>query len=324
MKVGINGFGRIGKNIYRILVKNNIQVAAINDPFVDAEYAEYLLRFDTVYGKRNDVSRDGDYIIIDGQKTIFISERNPADIPWDELGVDYVVEASGIFKTREACEAHRCKHVILTCPSEDIPMYVYGVNHEKIAGDKVVSAASCTTNCLAPIAKILDEEYGIVEGLMTTVHSVTASQKTTDAKGSKWRSARSCMNIIPATTGAAVATTKVLPRLEGRISGMAFRVPVVNGSVVDFTVKLGRETSLEKIRRAVESKKDSMRSVIRCSESQLVSSDIIGEEYSCVLDLGMSMELNPTFYKLVCWYDNEYGYSCRVVDLLLYMYNKQK
>lgn len=318
MKVGINGFGRIGKTIYKILIQEGIDVPLVNDPFIDIKYMEYLLRYDSVAG-RFDCRLEDDAIVANSMKTRLSREMDQGMIPWGEHGVDYVIEASGVFTTRGECEKHRCKRVLLTAPSDDIPMFVYGVNHEKIAAEKVISAASCTTNCLAPLAKLMNDEYGIEEGVMTTVHAVTATQKITDAKGGKWRSARSAMNIIPASTGAARAVGKVLPELEGRLGGMAFRVPVLNVSVVDLVVRLNRGTSLDEIRKLVE--RSGNPGVIGCTEESLVSSDFNGDSRSSILDVGASMQMSPNFFKLVSWYDNEYGYSCRVVDLIKHIHS---
>ncbi|KAI5169220.1 glyceraldehyde 3-phosphate dehydrogenase (phosphorylating) [Pancytospora epiphaga] len=316
MKVGINGFGRIGKSIYKILVENNIEVPLVNDPFINIKYMEYLLKYDTVNGKFK-CHCENSSIIVNGIKTHLSNETLQEKIMWMEYGVDYVVEATGVFLTKEECEKHRCKRVVLTAPSKDIPMYVYGVNHVFIGEEKVISAASCTTNCLAPLVKLLHESYGIEEGLMTTVHAVTATQKITDGNGSKWRSSRSAMNIIPATTGAATAVCAVLPELEGKLNGMSFRVPVLNGSVVDLVVRLQSCATLADIRSMIEA--SGMKDVIGCTTDQVVSSDIIGDSRSSVVDINASMQLNPKFFKIVSWYDNEHGYSSRVVDLLKYI-----
>lgn len=316
MKVGINGFGRIGKAIYRILTAQGIAVPLINDPFVQPDYAAYLLRYDSVSG-REECAYEGSHLLYKHQRTLISQEKAPESIPWEEHGVDYVVEATGVFTDHAACARHRCKRVILTAPAKDIPMFVYGVNHTDLKDQTVFSAASCTTNCLAPLAKILDDSFGIEEALMTTVHAVTASQRTADAKGAKWRSARSAANIIPATTGAAVAAVKVLPALEGRLDGMSFRVPVLDGSVVDLTVRLRADTTLEEIVAAVR-RSDSR--VIGCTEDEWVSADVLGDPRSSIVDVKASMALGPRFYKLISWYDNEFGYSCRVVDLLRYVH----
>lgn len=320
MKVGINGFGRIGKNVYKILVQNGISVPLINDPAVTVEYMEYLVKYDTVNGKF-DITRDGEFIVANGIRTSISREYSQEKIPWAAYGVDYVVEASGVYTTLEDCSKHDCKRVLLTAPSTDIPMYVYGVNHTDLKADKVISAASCTTNCLAPLAKLINDAYGIEEGMMTTVHSITATQKVTDAKGKKWRSARSANNIIPASTGAAGAVGKVLPELAGKLNGMAFRVPVLNVSVVDLVVKLNKPSSLEEIKALV--KENDMGGVLGWTEDEVVSSDLNMDNRSSIVDFGSCMQLNSTFFKLVSWYDNEYGYSCRVVDLLKYIHNNK-
>lgn len=320
MKVGINGFGRIGKNIYRILIANGIEVPLVNDPFIDLEYMAYLLKYDTVTG-REECKVEGEYLVYKGRKTKLSREKSPELIKWGESQVDYVVEATGVFKAKEDCSKHACKRVILTAPSRDIEMYVYGVNHEKISGEKVISSASCTTNCLAPLAKIINDAFGIEEGVMSTVHAVTATQRTTDSKGSNWRSSRSAMNIIPASTGAATAVGKVLPELKGKLMGMAFRVPVINGSVVDLTVKLSKPTSLQGIKEEIE--RAGNKEVIACIEEEVVSADIIGDSRSSLFDLKASIQVSPTFFKLVSWYDNEYAYSCRVVDILKYLSERE-
>ncbi|KAI4292481.1 glyceraldehyde 3-phosphate dehydrogenase (phosphorylating) [Pancytospora philotis] len=318
MKVGINGFGRIGKNVYKILVQNNIEVPLVNDPAMDLSYMEYLLKYDSVNG-RFACALENDAVVCNGIRTRLSRKYDQADIDWAGHGVDYVVEASGVFTTAEECAKHNCKRVILTAPSKDMPMYVYGVNHTSIGSEKVISAASCTTNCLAPLAKLINDAYGIEEAMMSTVHSVTASQRVTDAKGAKWRSARSADNIIPASTGAADAVVKVLPELAGKLGAMAFRVPVLNVSVVDFVVKLKKATSLDAIKALI--KEHSMDGVLGWTEDAVVSADLINDRRSSIVDMSASMELNSTFFKLISWYDNEYGYSCRVCDLLKYIDN---
>ncbi|ELA41977.1 glyceraldehyde-3-phosphate dehydrogenase, type I [Vittaforma corneae ATCC 50505] len=234
MIVGINGFGRIGKQVYRILVKNGVNVALVNDPFVDIKYFYYLAKFDSVYGTLEDIQQRQKSVIAHGIETFLSNESEPENINWPKYNVNYVIECSGKFTTHLKCSKHNCERVILSCPSSDIPTFVFGVNHELISNERVISAASCTTNCLAPIVKVLNDRFGIVEGLVTTVHSLTGSQKTVDSKGSKWRSSRGCMNIIPATTGATMATEMVIPEIKGRITGSAYRVPVSDVSVVDF------------------------------------------------------------------------------------------
>lgn len=325
MIVGINGFGRIGKQVYRILVKNGVSVALVNDPFVDIKYFYYLAKFDSVYGTLEDIQQRQKSIIAHGIETFLSNECEPENINWQKYNVNYVIECSGKFTTLKKCGKHNCERVILSCPSADIPTFVLGVNHQLVRGERVVSAASCTTNCLAPIVKLLNDNFEIVEGFVTTVHSLTGSQKTVDSKGHKWRSNRGCMNIIPATTGAAIATEKVIPEIKGKITGSAYRVPVSDVSVVDFVVKLRKPTSLQEIRRLIENTSDNvMRNVLGLTDEEVVSSDFIGDSRSSIVDFGASMELSPTFFKIVSWYDNEYGYSCRLVDLLFYLAEKDR
>lgn len=313
MKVGINGFGRIGKCIYKILIKKGIEVPLVNDPFITEEYLEYLIRYDTV-GGRIECTREGSTVTVNGIKTELSKVMAQEEIPWEDHGVDYVVEATGLFTAMEECKKHRCKRIILTAASKDIPMFVYGVNHETLKDERVISGASCTTNCLAPLVKILHETFGIEEAFMSTVHAVTASQKVTDAKGSNWREARSANNIIPMTTGATTAITKIFPELDGKITGMCFRVPVQDVSVVDLTVRLKKKTSLADITKEI--KKSKTPDVIGWTEDLVVSSDMINDSRSSIVDIKACIELNSRFFKLISWYDNEYGYSCRVVDLL--------
>lgn len=323
MIVGINGFGRIGKQAYRILVKNGIKVALVNDPNIDVKYFYYLVKFDSVYGTLEEVELKSKSIVAHGIETFLTGESDPRDIKWSRYDVDYVLECSGKFSTLKKCERHKAERVILSAPSEDIPMFVYGVNHTEIGDEKVISCASCTTNCLAPLAKLLNDNFGIVEGFLSTVHSMTASQKAVDSKGSKWRSSRGCMNIIPATTGAATAVGRVIPDLKGKIDGMAFRVPLADVSITDLVVKLKSSTSLEEIRRLIERPKDPyMVNILGVTDEEVVSSDMIGDSRSSILDYNSCMQLGPTFFKLVSWYDNEYGYSCRMVDLLFYVAEK--
>ncbi|KAM0680420.1 hypothetical protein GINT2_001480 [Glugoides intestinalis] len=320
MIVGINGFGRIGKQVYRILVKNGIRVALVNDPFIDLNYFHYLAKYDSIYGTLNDVQKGAKSILAYGCETFLSNESEPKDIKWSKYGVVYVIECSGKFKSLKKCEKHKCDRVILTCPSKDIPTFVVGVNHELIRNEKVISAASCTTNCLAPLAKLLNDNFEIVEGFVSTIHSITATQKTVDSKGPEWRSNRGCMNIIPAATGAAIATEKVIPEIKGKIGAMAYRVPVSNVSVIDFAVKLKKATNLEEIRKLIEIPTNAaLGNVLGVTDENLVSSDLIGDTRSSILDYNASMQLSPTFFKFVSWYDNEYGYSCRVVDMLFYL-----
>jgi len=325
MIVGINGFGRIGKQVYRILVKNGVNVALVNDPFIDIKYFFYLAKFDSVYGTMDGIQQRQKSIIAHGVETFLSTETEPEHIPWAKHGVSYVIECTGKFTTLAQCRKHRCKRVILSCPSQDIPTFVIGVNHQDIRDEQVISAASCTTNCFAPIAKLLNDNFEIVEGYLTTVHAVTGSQKTVDGKGSKWRSNRACTNIIPASSGASIATEKVIPEIRGKISAGAFRVPVADVSVIDFSVKLKKSTSLREIRDLIENSEDSvLKNVLGVTDEEVVSSDFIGDPRSSILDMNTSMELSPTFLKIVSWYDNEYGYSCRLVDLIFYLAENDK
>lgn len=325
MIVGINGFGRIGKQVYRILVKNGVKVALVNDPFIDIKYFYYLAKYDSIYGTLEDIKEKSNSIVAHGIETFLSTEMEPENINWEKYNVNYVIECSGKFTTLNQCNLHDCSRVILSCPSKDIPTFVFGVNHNLIKNEKVISAASCTTNCLAPLAKLINDNFGIVEGFVTTVHSLTGSQKTVDAKGNKWRSNRGSMNIIPATTGAASATEKVIPEIAGKITASAYRVPVSDVSVVDFTVKVKKPTSLEEIKKLIENPKDEVsRAVLGTTNEEVVSSDFIGDSRSSIFDFKASMSLSPTFFKLVSWYDNEYGYSCRLVDLLFFLADKDK
>lgn len=324
MIVGINGFGRIGKQIYRILIKNGIRVALVNDPAIDIETFYYQAKYDSIYGTLDDIEMQTNSIVSQGITTVLSSERNPADIKWKEYRVDYVVECSGVFKTLEKCKEHDSPCIILSCPSVDIPMFVYGVNHEDITDERIISAASCTTNCLAPLAKLMDDRFGIVEGFVSTIHSMTSSQNTVDGKGKNLRSSRGCMNIIPTTTGAAFATEKILPGIKGKISAMAYRVPLSNVSLVDFVVKVKTPTSLDEIRKIIEDCNiKNPDCVLGVTDEELVSCDLVGDSRSSILDLKASAELSPTFFKLVSWYDNEYGYCCRVVDIICYLEDRR-
>lgn len=325
MIVGINGFGRIGKQVYRILAKNGVRVALVNDPFVDIDYFYYLVKYDTVFGTLEDIKKKQRSIVAHGTETFLSNASDPRDIQWAEHNVDYVVECSGLFKTLKKCERHNAKRVILSCPSENIPMYVMGVNHEQIGNERVVSAASCTTNCLAPILKLLNDNFGIVEGFATTIHSLTGSQKAVDSKGPKMRGNRSCLNIIPYTTGAAFAVEKLMPELKGRIGANSYRVPVPDVSIVDFAVKLNKQTNLTEIRRLIENPTNPvLGNVLGITDDEVVSSDMIGDARSSIVDYNACQQLSPTFFKIVSWYDNEYGYSCRLVDMLFYISEQDK
>ncbi len=331
VKVGINGYGRIGSLLLRASITNNtnIDVVAINDPFLDINYAAYMTKYDSVHGAFNaDISVDGNYLVVNGKRIRFFAEMNPENIDWKGAGAEYIAEATGKFTKLEDASRHfagGAKKVIITAPGKGTPMFVYGVNHKEYKKNMdVVSNASCTTNCLAPLAKVLHENFGIAEGLMSTIHATTASQLTVDGSSKKdWRGGRSAMvNIIPSSTGAAKAVGEVIPSLKGKLTGMSFRVPTVDASVVDLTCKLERPTTYEEICKVFKkaSQKD-YKNIIAYTEDAIVSQDIIGEVNTCVFDASAGIMLNPTFVKLVAWYDNEWGYSCKVLDLIEHMYN---
>lgn len=322
--IGINGFGRIGRLVLRVaLARDDITVAAINDPFIAPDYAAYMFKYDSTHGQyAGEVKAEGSYVVIDGQKIKVFQERDPANIGWGAAGVDLVVESTGVFTTLDGAQKHidaGAKKVVITAPSKDAPMFVVGVNEDKYAGQSIVSNASCTTNCLAPLAKVINDKFGIEEGLMTTVHSITATQKTVDGPSHKdWRGGRTASgNIIPSSTGAAKAVGKVIPELNGKLTGMALRVPTVDVSVVDLTVKLAVETTYEEIAAAVKAEADGrLKGVLGYTEDAVVSSDFLTSTYSSVFDAKAGILLSPKFVKLIAWYDNEYGYSNRVVDLV--------
>jgi len=332
LKVGINGFGRIGRLVTRVIAKRNgIQVVTINDPFIELDYMIYLFAHDSTHGAFDGhVTQEKGKLVIDGQPITVHNVRNPGEIPWK--GVDYVVDCTGVFTSSEKASEHLkggAKRVIISAPSPDAPTFVMGVNQSNYTkSDKVVSCASCTTNALAPLVKIIDDRFGVVEGLMTTVHSYTATQKVVDGHGSgkKWRLGRgAAQNIIPASTGAANAVTKVLPHLRGKLTGMAFRVPTANVSVVDLTVRLVKSATYEDIKKAVKKASISgdMRGILGYTEEQVVSSDFNGSTFSGVFDANAGLALNENFVKLVCWYDNEFAYSNRIVDLMMFMNEKE-
>ena len=331
IRVGINGFGRIGRLVFRVLLEkpNLFDVVGINDLF-SAEILAYLLQHDSVHGRLNKTVRaDGDFLYVDDKKYKVFAHKDPKELPWKKLGVDVVVESTGLFTTKEKANAHilaGAERVIITSPSSDASMFVMGVNHtmydSKDPELKVISNASCTTNCLAPIAKVLHEKFGIVEGLMTTVHAVTATQKTVDGPSHKdVRGGRGILNnIIPSSTGAASAVGKVIPGLKGKLTGMALRVPVSDVSVVDLTVGLEKGASHDEIAALMKEKSlGDLKGILGYTEEQLVSSDFIGSTLSAIYDKDASIELNSNFHKVVAWYDNEWGYSNRVVDLIQYI-----
>lgn len=329
-KIGINGFGRIGRLVLRAAVEKGASVVAINDPFIGAEYMVYLFKYDSTHGRfKGTVTADGNNLVVNGNKIQVFSERDPKDIPWAKAGAEYIVESTGVFTTIEKASLHMAggaKKVIISAPSADAPMFVCGVNLDSY--DKsmtVVSNASCTTNCLAPLAKVIHDNFEIVEGLMTTVHATTATQKTVDGPSGKlWRDGRgAAQNIIPASTGAAKAVGKVIPSLNGKITGMAFRVPVANVSVVDLTVRLGKGATMDAIKLKIkEAAEGPMKGILGYTDEEVVSSDFISSTHSSVFDALAGISLNDNFVKLISWYDNEFGYSNRVVDLIKHMQTK--
>jgi glyceraldehyde 3-phosphate dehydrogenase len=329
LKIGINGFGRIGRLVFRSTVKrDNVDVVAIND-LLDVEHLAYLLEYDSVHGRFDGTVevKDGN-LIVNGKTIRITAERDPKVLKWDEVGADIVAECTGIFTTLEMAQYHidgGAKKVVISAPSKDAPMFVMGVNHNEVkASDTIVSNASCTTNCLAPLAKVLNDKFGIEEGLMTTVHATTATQLTVDGPSRKdYRGGRSAMlNIIPASTGAAKAVTKVIPELLGKLTGMAFRVPTADVSVVDLTVRLEKETSYDEIKKAFkEASEGDMAGILGYTEEPVVSQDFVGDARTSIFDAGAGMELNSKFFKVVSWYDNEAGYSNKLVDLAQHVAN---
>jgi glyceraldehyde 3-phosphate dehydrogenase len=327
IKVGINGFGRIGRLVFRAALKNPaVEIVGINDPFIDAEYMVYMLNYDTVHGrfKGTAEAKDGKFIV-NGKAISVYAEKEPDKIPWAACAAEYVLESTGVFTEIEKAQAHikaGAKRVVISAPSKDAPMFVMGVNSEKYKGEAIVSNASCTTNCLAPIAKVMNDNWGIVEGLMTTVHATTATQKTVDGPSKKdWRGGRAAaFNIIPSSTGAAKAVGKVIPELNGKLTGMAFRVPTADVSVVDLTCRLAKPAKYEEIKAAMKKASETtMKGVLGYTEDEVVSSDFIGESNTSVFDAQAGIALNDNFVKLVSWYDNEWGYSCKCVDLIVHM-----
>ena len=328
IRVGINGFGRIGRLVFRAGLGNpNIEFAGINDPFMTPDYAAYMLRYDTIHGQyKGEISFTENSIIVDGHEVKFFAEKEPASIPWGSCGADYVVESTGVFTGAEGASAHLkggAKKVIISAPSNDAPMFVCGVNLDAYRPDMhVVSNASCTTNCLAPLAKVIHDNFGITDGLMTTVHSATGTQKTVDSPSKKdWRGGRAASyNIIPSSTGAAKAVGKVIPELNGKLTGMSFRVPTLDVSVVDLTVNLKKPASYEQICAAVKKASEGeLKGIMGYTEDDVVSSDFIGDPRTSIFDKKAGIALTDTFVKLVSWYDNEWGYSCKVLQLIEHM-----
>ena len=328
IKVGINGFGRIGRLAFRASVqRNDMEVVAIND-IIDVEYMAYMLRYDTIHGRFNGKVevKDGK-LIVNGNSIRVTAEKDPANLKWNEVGAEYVIESTGLFLTKEKAEAHLkagAKRVVMSAPSkDDTPMFVIGVNHKSYQKEMtMVSNASCTTNCLAPVTKVLHDNFGIVEGLMTTVHSTTATQKTVDGPSMKdWRGGRAASgNIIPSSTGAAKAVTKVIPDLKGKLTGMAFRVPTLNVSVVDLTCRLEKATTYEDICAAMKKAAEGeLKDILGYTQDEVVSSDFIGDSRTSIFDAKAGIMLNPNFVKIVAWYDNEWGYSCKLLDMIAHM-----
>ncbi len=330
IKVGINGFGRIGRLILRASIeRGDIEVVGINDPFISADYADYMLRYDTIHGYFNEkVSHTEDSLIVNGKKIKMFAEMDPSNIDWKSCGAEYIAEATGKFTSLEKAKAHLtagAKKVIITAPAkgEGVPMFVMGVNEDEYKKDMiVVSNASCTTNCLAPLAKIINDKFGIEEGLMTTVHSTTATQLTVDGPSKKdWRGGRAAStNIIPSSTGAAKAVGQVIPNLNGKLTGMSFRVPTINVSVVDLTCRLKTPTTYDEIKKEIKKQSEwKLKGIVGYTEEPVVSSDFIHDPRTSIFDAAAGIMLNDKFVKLVAWYDNEWGYSNKVIDLIVHM-----
>ena len=328
IKVGINGFGRIGRLVFRAAqTRNDIQIVGIND-LLDVDYIAYMLKYDSIHGKFDgtvDV-KDGQ-LVVNGNTVRVTAERNPADLKWDAVGAEYVVESTGLFLSKDSAKGHidaGAKYVVMSAPSkDDTPMFVMGVNNDKYEkGTQIVSNASCTTNCLAPLAKVLHDKFGILEGLMTTVHAITSTQQTVDGPSAKdWRGGRAASgNIIPSSTGAAKAVGKVIPSLNGKLTGMSFRVPTLNVSAVDLTVRLEKETTYEEICKVMkEASEGELKGILGYTDEAVVSSDFITDPRTSIFDVDAGIQLSPTFVKVVSWYDNEWGYSNKVVDLIQHM-----
>merc|ERR1711963_1279518 len=328
-KVGINGFGRIGRLVLRAALANkDVTVVAVNDPFIDLDYMAYMFRYDSTHGQyKGSIELKDGKLVVDGNAITIFNEKDPSAIQWGKVGAEYIVESTGVFTTTEKASAHLkggAKKVVISAPSADAPMYVLGVNEGSYSKDKVVvSNASCTTNCLAPLVKVINDNFGIAEGLMTTVHAATATQKTVDGPSSKdWRGGRGAyQNIIPSSTGAAKAVGKVIPAMNGKLTGMAFRVPVADVSVVDLTVRLEKGTSYDNIKKTIkDAAEGKMKGVLAYTEDDVVSQDFKGDTASSIFDAKAGISLNDNLVKLVSWYDNEYGYSNRVIELMKHMY----
>ncbi len=330
IKVGINGFGRIGRLVFRASVeRDDLEVVAIND-LLDVDYMAYMLRYDSVHGQfKGTIEVKDGKLVVNGKSIRVTAEKDPANLKWDEVGVEYVVESTGLFLTAEKAEAHLragAKRVIMSAPSkDDTPMFVMGVNNTEYAGQSIISNASCTTNCLAPLTKVIHENFGLVEGLMTTVHATTATQKTVDGPSMKdWRGGRAAAgNIIPSSTGAAKAVTKVIPSLKGKLTGMSFRVPTLDVSVVDLTCRLEKATTYDEIKAAVKkASENELKGILGYTEDAVVSTDFVGDPRTSIFDAAAGIMLNDHFVKLVAWYDNEWGYSNKVLDMIAYTAQK--
>ena len=328
VKIGINGFGRIGRLVLRAsLTRDDVQVVAINDPAISVDYMVYMMKYDSAQGRfQGEVSEKDGKLVVNGKEITVYALMDPAEIPWKEAGAEYIVESTGLFTTTEKASAHfkgGAKKVIISAPSADAPMFVMGVNNDKYTKDmNVISNASCTTNCLAPLTKVIHDNFGIVEGLMTTVHSTTATQKTVDGPSKKdWRGGRAASaNIIPSSTGAAKAVGKVIPELNGKLTGMSFRVPTIDVSVVDLTCRLEKPATYEEIKAAVKkASENELKGILDYTEDDVVSSDFLGDPHTSIFDAKAGIALNDNFVKLVSWYDNEWGYSNKVVDLISYI-----
>ena len=328
VKVGINGFGRIGRLVLRAsLTRDDIQVVAINDPAISVDYMVYMMKYDSAQGRfQGEVCEKDGKLVVNGNEITVYALMDPAEIPWRDTGAEYIVESTGLFTTTEKASAHfkgGAKKVVISAPSNDAPMFVMGVNNDKYTKDmNVISNASCTTNCLAPLTKVINDNFGVVEGLMTTVHSTTATQKTVDGPSKKdWRGGRAASaNIIPSSTGAAKAVGKVIPELNGKLTGMGFRVPTIDVSVVDLTCRLAKPATYEEIKAAVKkASENELKGILGYTEDDVVSSDFLGDPHTSIFDAKAGIALNDNFVKLVSWYDNEWGYSNKVVDLISYI-----
>jgi glyceraldehyde 3-phosphate dehydrogenase len=328
IKVGINGFGRIGRLAFRVAAaRSDVEVVGINDPFIDPAYMAYMLKYDSTHGRfAGTVEVKDGKLVVNGKTIRVTAEKDPAALAWGAVSGDYIIESTGVFLTDEKARLHikaGAKKVVLSAPSKDeTPMFVMGVNHSTYAGQDIVSNASCTTNCLAPLAKVVNDKFGILEGLMTTVHAVTATQKTVDSPSAKdWRGGRGAgQNIIPSSTGAAKAVGKVIPALKGKLTGMAFRVPTPNVSVVDLTVRLSKEATYDEIKGALKAASEgALKGILGYTEDDVVSTDFLTDPRTSIFDAKAGIQLSPTFVKLVSWYDNEWGYSNKLVDLLVHI-----